>query len=116
MGLTEEYERARRWVEDSLSFDVDGRQHAFEITIRGASIRFCDGVRLNCAVLGGLLAAYDLSGHDELYLRKAVDLGDRLLCIFDTPSGIPASFVNLAKRQLIYDRDSESQQLRPRKL
>ena len=59
-------------------------------------------------VLGGLLAAYDLSGHDELYLRKAVELGDRLLCVFDTPSGIAASFVDLAKRELIYDRDSSS--------
>lgn len=36
MGLTDEYARARAWVADELSFDVGGRQHAFEITIRGA--------------------------------------------------------------------------------
>ena len=35
-----------------------------------------------------------------------------MLCIFDTPSKIAASFVDLAKRQLIYDRDSASLLLR----
>ena len=37
MGLDDEYQRARAWVADELSFDVAGRQHAFEITIRGES-------------------------------------------------------------------------------
>lgn len=33
-----------------------------------------------------------------MYLDKAVDLADRLLSAFDTPSGIPYSSVNLARR------------------
>lgn len=38
--------------------------------------------------LGGLLAAYDLSGETVL-LEKAVQLGDNLMGAFDTPNGIP---------------------------
>lgn len=41
MGLHEEYEQARQWVQAELTFEVDDKQHAFEVTIR---------------VLGGLLA------------------------------------------------------------
>lgn len=46
-------------------------------------------------LLGGLLAAYHLSGGDALYLTRATDLGQRLLPAFDSPSGIPFSDVNL---------------------
>jgi hypothetical protein len=35
-----------------------------------------------------------------------VDLGDRLLPIFDSPSGIPYSLVNLAERVGIPDKDN----------
>ena len=31
MGMTDEYARARSWVETELSFDVDDRHHAFEV-------------------------------------------------------------------------------------
>lgn len=55
----------------------------FEITIR---------------VLGGLLSAYHMTG-DELYLNKAVDLGDRLLTCFESVSGVPFSDVNLFTRK-----------------
>jgi len=40
--------------------------------------------------LGGLLAAYDLSGHKVLK-SKAVELGERLLGAFDTPNGMPVT-------------------------
>ncbi|KAI5481705.1 mannosyl-oligosaccharide alpha-1,2-mannosidase, glycoside hydrolase family 47 protein [Pseudohyphozyma bogoriensis] len=90
MGLKDEYERARAWVKD-LSFDLDDKYHNFEITIR---------------VLGGLLSAYHLSDGDPLFLEKAVDLADRLMPVFDTPSGIPLSFVNLKKREGIADADN----------
>ncbi|GAA5821417.1 hypothetical protein JCM11251_004613 [Rhodosporidiobolus azoricus] len=90
-GLKEEYERARDWVAD-LSFELDDKYHTFEITIR---------------VLGGLLSAYHLSGeNDQMLLDKAVDLADRLLPAFDTPSGLPLSFVNLAQRVGIADADN----------
>ncbi|PLW11436.1 hypothetical protein PCANC_21274 [Puccinia coronata f. sp. avenae] len=78
--MDEEYQRTRKYIENDLSFDVDGDLNAFETTIR---------------VLGGLLSAYHLAGNDTLYLNKAIDLGTRLLPIFDSPTGIPYSFINL---------------------
>ncbi|POY75826.1 putative Mannosyl-oligosaccharide 1,2-alpha-mannosidase [Rhodotorula taiwanensis] len=92
VGLEDEYQRARDWVANELDFDLDDKYHTFEITIR---------------VLGGLLSAYHFSGEtDQVLLDKAVDLADRLLPVFDTPSGLPLSFVNLAKRQAIPDMDN----------
>ncbi|GAA5891356.1 hypothetical protein JCM6882_004669 [Rhodosporidiobolus microsporus] len=90
-GMEAEYKRARDWVA-KLDFELDDKFHTFEITIR---------------VLGGLLSAYHLSGEtDQMLLDKAVDLADRLLPAFDTPSGLPLSFVNLAKREGIADADN----------
>ncbi|GAA5961860.1 hypothetical protein JCM3765_004098 [Sporobolomyces pararoseus] len=92
-GMREEYERARNWVETELDFSLlDDKYHTFEITIR---------------VLGGLLSAYHLSGeHDAMLLNKAVDLADRLLPAFDTKSGLPLSFVNLAEKRGLADADN----------
>ena len=58
-------------------------------------------------VLGGLLSAYHLSGEDALFLDKAKELADRLLPAFDTPSGLPLSMINLAKREGISDKDNQ---------
>lgn len=41
-------------------------------------------MQITIRVLGGLLSAYHLSGEDQLFLDKAVDLADRLLPVFDT--------------------------------
>jgi len=84
MDLKEEFQRAREWVAKSLDFDQDGNVNVFETTIR---------------VLGGLLSAYHLSGNDTLFLSKAIDLGDRLLGAFSSPSGIPYASINLASRK-----------------
>ncbi|EGG12305.1 family 47 glycoside hydrolase, partial [Melampsora larici-populina 98AG31] len=86
-----EYARAREYIQNDLRFDIDGDFNAFETTIR---------------VLGGLLSAYHLTDHDQLYLDKAIDLGTRLLPIFDTPTGIPYSFINLKTGQAKADRDN----------
>ncbi|KAF9948906.1 mannosyl-oligosaccharide alpha-1,2-mannosidase [Mortierella alpina] len=80
MGLDKEFEEAKAWVTDELSFDQDGEVNLFETTIR---------------VLGGLLSAYDQSGHDPIFLTKAVDLADRLMGAFKTDSGIPFASVHL---------------------
>ncbi|KAJ7609517.1 glycoside hydrolase [Roridomyces roridus] len=77
MDLKNEYARARKWVEEELSFDRGGYFSTFETTIR---------------VLGGLLSAYHLT-HDELYLTRATDLGTRFLPALHTV--IPAGHVNL---------------------
>ncbi|KAF9469504.1 glycoside hydrolase family 47 protein [Collybia nuda] len=81
MGLQEEYSRARDWVANKMSVDRDDKFSTFETTIR---------------VIGGLLSAYHLSSEDPIYLEKAVDLADRILPAFDTPSGLPQTMVNLA--------------------
>ena len=50
-------------------------------------------------VLGGLLSTYELSGHDSLYLEKAVDLAERIMPIFQTHNGLPMTMVNLGLRE-----------------
>ncbi|WAQ87626.1 hypothetical protein PtA15_8A531 [Puccinia triticina] len=89
--MEEDYQRARQYIERDLSFDVDGDLNAFETTIR---------------ILGGLLSVYHLSGNDTIYLEKAVDLGTRLLPIFDSPTGIPYSFINLKTGEAKADKDN----------
>jgi mannosidase alpha-like ER degradation enhancer 2 len=79
MGFREEEKRTREFVIKNLNFDRDIFVQNFEITIRH---------------LGGLLAAYQLTG-DRRLLRLAEDLGGRLLPAFDSPTGIPYRFVNL---------------------
>ncbi len=76
------FEEARKWVLESLNFNVDRFNNLFEITIR---------------VLGGLISAYHLSG-DKMFLDKAYDLGNRSLIAFNTQSHIPFSDINLERR------------------
>ncbi|KAF9068764.1 glycoside hydrolase family 47 protein [Rhodocollybia butyracea] len=90
MGLHDDYARAREWVATKLSFDQDASFNTFETTIR---------------VLGGLLSAYELSGHDKIYLDRAIELADRILPAFDTPSGLPLPSINLGKKVGIPDLD-----------
>ncbi|KAI0713189.1 glycoside hydrolase [Cerioporus squamosus] len=91
MGLQDEYERARKWVAEKLSFEQDANFNTFETTIR---------------VLGGLLSAYALT-NDTLYLDKAVDLADRIMPAFDTPARLPTSMINLAKREGVRAEDNK---------
>lgn len=79
MGLTAEAAEAKRLILDSLSFDKDIEVQSFEITIR---------------LLGGLLSAYQIDG-DRRFLALADDLGQRLLPVFETPTGLPYRYVNL---------------------
>ncbi|XP_063067097.1 endoplasmic reticulum mannosyl-oligosaccharide 1,2-alpha-mannosidase [Engraulis encrasicolus] len=81
LGLKEEFEEARVWVKEELSFDRNVDVNLFESTIR---------------ILGGLLSAYHLTG-DEMFLNKAKDIGSRLMPAFKTPSKIPYSDVNIGK-------------------
>lgn len=79
MGLKTEADDARELIATQLSFDQDMYVQNFEITIR---------------LLGGLLSAYQLSG-DQRLLDKAQDLGQRLLPVFESPTGLPYTHVNL---------------------
>jgi mannosidase alpha-like ER degradation enhancer 2 len=79
MGMKQEAADTRNYIARNLSFDKDIYVQNFEITIR---------------LLGGLLSSYQLSG-DKRLLALAEDLGNRLLPVFDSPTGLPYRYVNL---------------------
>ncbi|KAF8522523.1 glycoside hydrolase, partial [Gautieria morchelliformis] len=77
MGLKFEFERAIEHVA-TMTFDLPEFAHFFETTIR---------------YLGGLLSAFALS-NEPILLKKAEELGYKLLAVFDTPSGLPTFAIN----------------------
>jgi ER degradation enhancer, mannosidase alpha-like 2 len=79
LGLDAEAEKAKTLIVEKLSFDKDITVKNFEITIR---------------ILGGLLSGYQMTG-DARLLRLAEDLGNRLLPVFNSPTGMPYMYVNL---------------------
>ncbi len=79
MGLNEEADKTRNLIAEKLSFDQDIEVKNFEVTIR---------------LLGGLLSGYQMTG-DARLLRLAEDLGNRLLPVFNSPTGMPYMYVNL---------------------
>jgi len=79
MGMKDEFWEAKEWVKNTLKNDHDQDVSVFETTKRN---------------LGGLLSAYTWSG-DDTFLRKALDLGEKLSAAFESPSGIPFGQVNL---------------------
>ncbi|XP_034383034.1 mannosyl-oligosaccharide 1,2-alpha-mannosidase IA [Cyclopterus lumpus] len=79
MEMFEEFDAATDWIEKNLDFNVNAEVSVFEVNIR---------------FVGGLLSAYYLSGK-EVYRRKAVELGEKLLPAFKTPTGIPWALLNL---------------------
>ena len=83
MRFDAEAERARSLIVSDLSFDRDIYVKNFEITIR---------------LLGGLLSSYQLTG-DQRLLSLAEDLGNRLLPVFNSPTGLPYVYVNLRTGQ-----------------
>jgi ER degradation enhancer, mannosidase alpha-like 2 len=83
MHLDAEAERARSLIVSDLCFDRDIYVKNFEVTIR---------------LLGGLLSSYQLTG-DKRLLNLAEDLGNRLLPVFNSPTGLPYVYVNLRTGQ-----------------
>ncbi|XP_068015147.1 mannosyl-oligosaccharide 1,2-alpha-mannosidase IC [Melanerpes formicivorus] len=79
MELEEEFQEAKKWVEESFDLNVNGEASLFEVNIR---------------YVGGLLAAYYLTG-EEVFKSKALELGEKLLPAFNTPTGIPRGVINL---------------------
>ncbi|XP_042295187.1 mannosyl-oligosaccharide 1,2-alpha-mannosidase IC [Sceloporus undulatus] len=79
MELQEEFQEAKDWVEKSFDLNVNGEASLFEVNIR---------------YVGGLLAAYYLTG-EEVFKSKALELGEKLLPAFSTPTGIPRGVINL---------------------
>ncbi|GJN22238.1 hypothetical protein PR202_gb09788 [Eleusine coracana subsp. coracana] len=90
LGNLKEFERGVLWLSENLTFDVDARINLFECNIR---------------LLGGLISAHLLAKdyisqlkdglyHDQL-LHLAVNLGNRFLPAFETPTGLPYAWINL---------------------
>lgn len=79
MGLDSVRQQAKELILSNLNFDKDMKVQQFEIAIR---------------LIGGLVSSYQLDG-DKRFLDLAVDLGNRLLPVFDTPTGIPYRMINL---------------------
>src|ERR1051325_8851851 len=79
MELDDEAARTKQYILENLSFDKDIEVQNFEITIR---------------LLGALLTNYQLTG-DKRFLNLAEDLGNRLLPVFNSPTGMPYRYVNL---------------------
>ena len=73
LGLNKELQDATEWVRQYANFDRSTFVSVFETNIR---------------VVGGLLAAYDLTD-TKVFLDKARDMADRLLPAFSTRSGYP---------------------------
>ena len=93
MGNHTEFERIARWATEHVTFDMNKTVSLFETNIR---------------ILGGLLSAHQMAldpdrpcfqdparPYDHGLLRLALDLGERLLPAFETPTGIPYGSVNL---------------------
>ncbi|XP_071955897.1 mannosyl-oligosaccharide 1,2-alpha-mannosidase IA-like [Antedon mediterranea] len=78
MGLQDNYQKARNWVAHSFTFNPPSDISVFEVNIR---------------FVGGLLSTFALTG-DEVFKTKAVEIADRLLPAFNTPTGIPYGLVN----------------------
>eukprot|EP01128_Nolandella_sp_AFSM9_P007487 TRINITY_DN4116_c0_g1_i1.p1 TRINITY_DN4116_c0_g1~~TRINITY_DN4116_c0_g1_i1.p1 ORF type:complete len:811 (-),score=100.07 TRINITY_DN4116_c0_g1_i1:47-2479(-) len=90
IGEEDRFESAVKVVVRDLSFDLDETVSVFESTIR---------------MLGGLLSAHLLIIEKDLFstwyrgelLLLSLDLGERLLPAFNTPTGLPYQKVNLRK-------------------
>ncbi|XP_077881753.1 mannosyl-oligosaccharide 1,2-alpha-mannosidase IC isoform X3 [Ictidomys tridecemlineatus] len=81
MELKEEFQEAKAWVENYFHLNVTGEASLFEVNIR---------------YIGGLLSAFYLTG-EEVFRSKAIQLGEKLLPAFNTPTGIPKSVVNFKR-------------------
>ena len=79
IGLKDEAATTQQYILANLSFDKDIEVQNFEITIR---------------LLGSLLTNYQLTGNKR-FLGLAEDLGNRLLPVFNSPTGMPYRYVNL---------------------
>jgi endoplasmic reticulum Man9GlcNAc2 1,2-alpha-mannosidase len=98
MNLTTQLAHARDWVRTTLDYKLDHDVNTFETTIR---------------MLGGFLSAHYLQtaypdlcplpkgerDGEDLYLEKAVELAERIVAAFESPTGIPYASINLKKME-----------------
>ncbi|KAL5120318.1 hypothetical protein ACEQ8H_001876 [Pleosporales sp. CAS-2024a] len=82
MGLKDDFYEA---VQAVATIDF-GKSTASSVNMFETCIRY----------LGGLIAAYDLSGH-EVLKNKAIEVGDLLYAGFNTENGMPVDFISFEK-------------------
>lgn len=87
MGLSREFNEALSSLKGT-----DGEK--FRDLIHGVSDRDVSVFETNIRIIGGLLSSYDLTGDADV-LELAESMASRLSAAFDTPSGVPRSFVNV---------------------
>jgi len=78
MGLTDEFNEGRKWVQESFKFNSKTDVSVFETVIR---------------FVGGFIAAGTMSG-DKMFYDKAIEIVDLLQGAFHTSSGIPMALFN----------------------
>ncbi|KAJ4301841.1 hypothetical protein N0V90_003937 [Kalmusia sp. IMI 367209] len=79
MGLRDDfYDAVEAVATIDFGYSTSGRVNTFETNIR---------------YLGGLIAAYDLSGH-EVLKEKAIEVGDLLYAGFNTKNRMPVDFIS----------------------
>lgn len=79
LELNAEAHEAKQLILTQLNFNIDNDVQVFEITIR---------------LLAGLITAYELDGTKK-FITLAIDLADRLMPAFNTPTGMPYRYVHL---------------------
>jgi len=92
MGLTAEFRRAADWAVANLTFTTPRAVESWDAGVEMHVSLFETNIR----AVGGLLAAGSLSGEAALVARAA-DVAARLLPAFDTDSGVPTNWVQLAR-------------------
>lgn len=80
MGMDKEFDQAKKWVKDSLTFN-----HATEVSVFETTIR----------ELGGLLSAFDLSGDDVFKEKVCCDVHSTLNSSDASSSLVPRSHMYL---------------------
>jgi hypothetical protein len=79
LGMKKEAAEAKKLILTQPDFDIDNEVQVFEITIR---------------ILGGLISAYELDGNKK-FLDLAIDLAERMMPAFNTPTGMPWRYIHL---------------------
>lgn len=78
MGLMDHFKEGRDWIEKNLNIsNINAELSVFETVIR---------------YVGGLLSCYAFT-KDEIFLKKAIEISNKLLPAFDTPTGLPHALI-----------------------
>ncbi|XP_072021907.1 mannosyl-oligosaccharide 1,2-alpha-mannosidase IA-like [Amphiura filiformis] len=80
MGLQDQYHKARDWI-----------AHDFKFTAASSDVSVFE---INIRFIGGMLSMFALTG-DEIFKTKAVEIAEKLLPAFNTPTGIPFGLINV---------------------